>query len=163
MKKYLSVLFGFIPLLCGWFLNYLMMISTGWFGVLWLLLSAALLFLWGYLALKTCHLDCSPLMHVIKMNAVGAIMLILVLLQELLLKQYWGSFLGFSTQFYFLPGLPLSMRILNLFSPVLPVTYTWMDDLLIFLMMLTSSLVGSYHKRRATEKTLLCRRSRLYE
>ena len=148
MKKCVPFFFGLIPLALGWLLNYLMNVSSLFSGITGLIIAIALLFFWGLLAYETNRMDRSSFTHAFKMNFIGLIMLVLVLIQELVLGSYWPNFIGVSSQFYFLPCLSVAFRIEGLFSLFFSLMQIWFSYALVYVLMFAVSYIGSRLRRR---------------
>ena len=140
IKAVKTAALGVIPLIWGILLDKLMMLPIP--AIIWTVLGIASLILWGLLAKKTMQADRRPVVHMLLLNAVGLVMLILVLIQELVFGRYLGNFAGLAGQFYFLPCLgPASWLVQTIARPV--VLHSWYIYLLEYALMAAASLWGS--------------------
>ena len=135
------LLMGLVPLAVGYLLNFVMMALP----VPPFFLGAVMLVLWGYYCHKRAADDTSAVLQTLMMNAVGTLMLILVLVQELILGAYWGNYAGLITQVYFLPCLPLISVLAHIFTRV---TALWALYLIEWAFMLAASFIGCRAARK---------------
>ena len=104
--KLLAILLGFIPYGLGRLMDWSMMEYSDTLPPLKLIAFAVLL-LWGILAyLLRFRLTTKD--TILFLNVIPALNLLLIAIQELILKAYWPNMLGIMTQLYYLPLLNLS-------------------------------------------------------
>lgn len=150
MKKNRLFLAGQLPLVCGFLLNLLInALLNAPMGFLLPATSVILTYLWGYAAFRLYDKGENLILSVCKLNAFGALMLALVLFQELVLGYYRPNLVGGLSQFYFLPCLSASILVTNpiigLFTQVrrFCIYYT-----LEYIIMILVSLLGCMKKRK---------------
>lgn len=107
--KILLVVLGFLPMAGGWLFNWYIMHdgSTRFFS----LISLGFFFLWGLLAFAVRPLAKSAKEAALLLNAVAAVDLLLMMIQELILGSYWFNWVGRWTQFFFLLPLPIGSTL----------------------------------------------------
>lgn len=147
MKRNLCLLAaGAAPLLVGfafdWTITNLPMVS-----ILYLVLGAALLCLWGYGAFALSRPEGDPVLQALCMCAVALLMLALVLFQELVVGRYWDNAAGLIPQIFFLPWIRFVSGILGRF-----LHYMWSVDLVIWLCLFAASCTGCVLKRRKARR-----------
>lgn len=145
VQKYASFLLGLIPLVLGFLYNYLMMLPFPW--ILWQFIGFILLVLWGVLARKTAYWDSGAFLHTVKMNALGLVLLVLVLVQELAVHHYFDNLLGILSQSYFLPFMWPALMIESIWAAIAEISYLWQSCVIAYCLMFAASYVGSRVKR----------------
>ena len=141
MRKIFPFLLGLTPFLLGWSLDKIMLL-----GILpplfWL--SFAMLALWFWFGRLACRGSGSPFPALLLLNLPAALVLILVLIQELIRGAYWFNPVGLLSQLFYLPMLNLSFTFTAWASRV------WPAYVLSFLLMTGASLLGcrSLNRRR---------------
>lgn len=147
-KKLQLILLGIIPLVVGYILNYAILylpISD----LLMNILELGFLFLWGYLAYLVSAPEKNSVMQAFVLCAFGLLMLILVLYQELIIKQYWLNIFGFASQMYFLPFLTLVSTLLTFFVQLfMPAIRIWPFYAAIWICMFAVSCAGCLLKQK---------------
>lgn len=139
---------GFIPLILGYVFNFVML-NLHINGMLMLFVGAALLLLWGYLAYKVADAGKSCAIQALILNAVGLIMLLLVLYQEIVMGQYWSGFVGLAGQLYFLPLLSIASTVFTqIFNLFMPVVRIWPFYVAVWICMFAAGLIGCMKKRK---------------
>ena len=118
MKKIILFFIGFIPLLLGYIMNYLMMtvyydklLPYGAIGIIFLIA-------WFGLGLITYHFANSNIEAMVIAHLFGFIDLILIIFQEVILKHYWSNQIGIITQFFYLPLINIAGRFVFLSTRV---------------------------------------------
>lgn len=94
---------GFLPLMTGYLLNFLILNTVAPI----LLLNVLFLLLWTYLCYRFAEPGRNALLQSLCICAVGFVMLALVLFQEIGMGEYWPNAIGFASQIYFLPLITL--------------------------------------------------------
>ena len=103
---------GCLPFVCGGLMDWYMMqneearLPFFIIGVLFLVLWSAIAFL------MLPHME-NTKKTVRWLNAVGFVVLLLLLVQDLVVGAYWTNFLGRWTQYYYLPMLYIGFQLLN--------------------------------------------------
>lgn len=111
MKKALLFLMGFSPLPMGYALNrFITNGSNAGLGSLLDIFSVLFFLYWGLLGFAFSKSGASKLSISIICNFPAWMVLLLILFQELIHKQYWINGLGFATQMFYLPSLRVSFR-----------------------------------------------------
>lgn len=134
---------GILPLLVGLIFNFIIL-NFPFTGIPVLIIELALIIGWGFLAFRASNSEKHPMMQAFLLSAFGLLMLALVLYQELGMGQYWGNYIGFGTQIYFLPLLSLVSSIM---SPFMTVIRIWPMYIVIWAVMFLAGCAGCYMKR----------------
>lgn len=132
MKKIVLLLVGFLPLLFGYLLNYLMMNGN----IPLLLINIAMLIIWFFVGMFSIKLVDKKIESLLLLNAPAFIVLLLLLFQEIVLGQYWFHPVGMATQFFYLSVLKLALSITSMLHRVF---YAY---IIAFLFMLITSCSG---------------------
>lgn len=111
MKKLRLLALGFIPFLLGRLYGQIMM--SDWFLFLPppFLIGLGVLFFWFRLGVRFGGDVKSPIRAVFLLNLPAFWVLVIIGLQELVLKSYWGNFAGIWTQSFYLPLLNLGFLL----------------------------------------------------
>ncbi len=150
MRTLKTVALGLIPVICGWLMQFAMRLPLP--AILWQFFGLACLVLWGVLAFCTAVKGDRVILHCLKMNAVGLVMLVLILIQELTFGRYWLNPVGLCSQFYFQPCLPPVFRVFDLVTGLAPAASevltvgTWLAYLAEFVLMAAASWIGAQKK-----------------
>lgn len=141
MKKIILFLLGLVPfglsfLMDSWIMsNQDSMLPLKFIGILFI-------GLWIFIGFKTSEFAETPLQSSMIVNTPAFLVLLLLLYQEIIQGYYWtNSFIGISSQFYFLPLVNIS-ALFTRWTPFLWVTY-----IVAFLLMITSYSLGIYLKK----------------
>ena len=135
-RTWLLLLVGLMPLLAGVALD----AATPRFSQSYsVLLSAALLGLWGYLSYKVRRPQDTALTHAIMMQVPAFAVLLLVIYQVYVQGEFWPNAVGMMTQLYYLPVMALVARIARLFFDDIGLGLMFLVG---FAVMLVASLVG---------------------
>ncbi len=154
MKKHIkTIALGLIPLAFGSFMNYAWGLPVP--QILWTILELLFFAGWGWLAYRITKKGDRAMGIAVRMNAIGLIMLILVLIQELAVGQYWLNLFGLLPQFYFLSCLrPVYWLIDTVYGWIsrapagsVLATRVWAAELLEFILMIAATYIGSRRKQ----------------
>ena len=142
MKKAFFFLLGLLPLPIGYLTKWCMMtvfydvgFPYGWVGIF-------MLGLWCLLGYLFCRHANTSSRTVIFLNAPALIALLLIMVQELILKAYWPNFVGVAVQFFYLPVLGVSYR-LAFWAHTMPPVY-----FVAFILMVGASALGCYLSKK---------------
>lgn len=135
------LLLSLVPFAVAYVLNFVLMYSP---IPLWVL-SVFFFFLWCLFCNRMAYEDMSPFVQTLLLNSVGTLMLILVLIQALIVKEYWPNLIGTLSQIYFLPLMPLAAVFL---VPFMANVVTWPIFILEWVLMLAAAYLGCTIKRR---------------
>ena len=142
-------LVGIAPLAAGYLLNFIWTLADAISGIAILLLGVMFLALWGYAAYKLSSNDKKILPQVLSMCAFAALMLLLVLYQEIVRNAYLGSIIGSLSQLYFLPWLTLASSFFVPFAGFVDVLRIWPAYIIVFVLLFAISFLGIYKKRKS--------------
>ena len=141
MKKALLILIGLIPFVLGFLMNAWLMQNQD--SVLpFKLIGILFLVCWGLIGFITYNFEKTPLKSTVILHIPAFLVLLLIMFQNIILAQSLSNFLGWATQFYYLPLLNLSTTI----EMLLPFNLinVWMTCLIAFLLMIASYYLGCY-------------------
>lgn len=137
MKRIVLLVIGFLPLALGYLLNYLLYAFPNTnFSVVALIFSFALLitwFLFGKLSVKWIRSKHSAIIY---LNLAAILTLLLILYQEIILRQYWPNLLGLSAQYFYLPLLTPAFLLTPMFHSV------YSAYICAFILLLVASYIG---------------------
>ncbi len=147
MKKLLILIIGFSPLLIGYGINLIIYnnMNTN-LGPLLDIISVLFFLYWGLLGYIFYKFTDSKSSTLIICNLPAFIALILMIFQETINKKYWANFLGFATQFFYLPALRVGLII----SPNF-LYYLWQTCIVSFALMTGIFYLGCYLSERAKQ------------
>lgn len=154
MKKHIkTIALGLIPLIFGFLMDRAWTLPLP--QIFWTILELLFLVGWGWLAYRIMKKEDRVMSNVVRMNAIGLIMLILVLVQELAVGQYWPNLFGLLPQFYFLSCLrPVYWLIDTVYGWIsrasagsVLATRVWAAELLEFILMIAATYIGSRRKQ----------------
>ena len=144
MKKIFVLITGLTPFLIGYGLN-LMIINLGVILTIVLDMIGVVFFLyWGLLGFKFSKFTSSKVYTLVIFHLPALLVLLLVLFQELINKQYWNNYLGITTQFFYLPTIIVSSKIMQIFS----MHEMWKSYILSFALMIAVFYLGCYIRDR---------------
>ena len=141
MKQVKFIAPGLLPLISGAALNAIVLARPDtippafWIGVVFLLL-------WGALGYLLCGGSDSKIEVTVYAHIIGAIFLLLALIQEIVLRSYWFNMIGSMTQYYFLALLNLGFTL----TPGIP--YMWAAEIAAFVLMYGAFYLGCHIKKR---------------
>ena len=142
MKRIALLLMGFFPLLLiGYGLNHLIMTALYYNAVVYLLIGIAVLAVWFAFGMLSAKLTGSKKEAVLLLNAPAFLVLLLILVQELILRAYWMNIIGVATQMFYLPLLPLSFTLARVLPGVLMVG-PWLASAIAFALLVGASCLG---------------------
>jgi len=140
--RIILVLIGVLPLLLGFITDRLTMtvwlytFPAGWHWFMGLFV----LLLWFVVGMVSVKWVNSKRAFLICLNAAAGLALILVLLQEHIIVRYWGEWIGFLSQFFYLPLTYISARLLRII-PMLTLRFSYVC-VVAFCVLLLSSFLG---------------------
>jgi hypothetical protein len=147
MKKLIVLITGFSPLLIGYELNQFITYSTSpRLGTILNVISIIFLLYWGWLGFLFSRLLHSDFIAAFFCNLAAFITLVLVLIQELVNKQYWNNSLGLATQFFYLPAMSMAYKI----TPYLH--YIWQSVIISLILMIGVFYLGCIIRKKTTAK-----------
>ncbi len=147
MKKIIALITGFSPLLIGYGLNQFITGSANTrLDTLLNTISIIFLLYWGWLGFLFCRLLHSNLISAVLCNLPAFITLVMILIQELVNKQYWSNPLGLATQFFYLPLMSLTFRITPYFH------YLWQSVCISFFLMAAVFYLGGIIRKKIPER-----------
>ena len=149
MKRYVLLLaLGLVPFCVGFIGDLLIRIlPVG--GVLALLISLILLILWGYLAFRFSDDKRNAVLQALSLSAVGILMFVLILAQELSLGHYWLNIIGYASQIFFLPVLTVASGIVFSFSKSASMVPVYSVAICL---MIAAALIGCLVKRKRNNR-----------
>ena len=140
MKKIIILIAGFSPLLMGYILNMFVSQSNGTnLDMAYDFISIFFFLYWGVLGFALCNFNRKMTSTLIVYNFPAAIVLILILIQELINKAYWNNEWSTVTQMFYLPTLRLSYRVTPDFMH-----YMWQTYIVSFVLLLMISVLGGF-------------------
>lgn len=148
MKKLIVLITGFNPLLIGYGVNQFINYDTSTrLDTLLTILSIIFLLYWGWLGFLFSTLLHSVQISALLCNLPAFITLVMILIQELVNKQYWSNPFGLATQLFYLPVMSLAFRITPYFH------YLWQSVCISFILMIAVFYLGCIiRKKTAGEK-----------
>ncbi len=147
MKKIIVFITGFSPLLIGYGVNQFITYSNSTrLGTILNIISIIFLLYWGWLGFLFGRFLHSDLRAALFCNMAAFITLVLVLIQELVNKQYWNNSLGLATQFFYLPAMSMTFKI----TPFLH--YIWQSVCISLILMIGVFYLGCIIRKKTTTK-----------
>ena len=150
MKKMLLVLIGLIPFVLGFVMNSWLMDNPD--SILpFKLIGILFLGFWVLVGFLTYKYDKKPYPSSLIIHLPALFVLFLIMYQDMVLEQFWPNFIGWVTQFYYLPLINISSSISSF---MITGGYVQMYALCIvgFLLMYGSYYVGCYFKKVVSSK-----------
>lgn len=135
MKKALIFILGWTPLLAGTVMNEMIMADLGILPP-FLAVAVGTLLVWALFGALTVVLK-EKRSSLLLLDLPAAIVLLLVLYQELAMQQYWGNAVGMGTQLFYLPVLGVGFRLTAGITHTMSPVYV-----LSFLLLCAASLLG---------------------
>ena len=148
-SEFKLALVGIAPLAAGYLLNFIWTLADTISGIAILLMGVVFLALWGYAAYKLSSKEEKILPQVLSMCAIPALMLLLVLYQEIVREAYWGNIIGSLTQLYFLPWLTLASLFYLPIELLVDVVRVWPGYIIVFILLSAVSFWGIYKKKKS--------------
>ena len=137
---FLLICLGALPLAVGWLMNWAMLTFQAWLPP-FLPIALLLLLVWGLIAfLARPHVKHSVAV-ILPLNLIAFLVLLLLGVQELILRAYWLNPVGWLTQFYYLPLLRVGFLLTGWTSSVFAAYCA------AFLLMLAASALGCKLRR----------------
>lgn len=140
---------GIVPLILGFLLHW-MILALPNTAVVTLPLSVVLLAAWGFAAFKLSDPAGSAALQAFLMCALGLVILLLLLYQELVVGAYWGGWIGLGTQLFFLPWLPLPAAAASFLASMIGPSAMpmWADYLAVWICLFAAGCIGCSARRR---------------
>lgn len=147
MKKLLILIVGFSPLLIGYGINLILYnnMNTN-LGTVLNLISVLFFLYWGVLGFVFYKFTGTKHSTLIICNLPAFIALILMIFQEVINQKYWANFVGFATQFFYLPAL----RVGTIVTPNF-LHYLWQTCVVSFVLMIAIFYLGCYLSEKAKQ------------
>ena len=136
MNRILCILFGFVPIVIGYGMNYILQVNDFMIAMPFLQIGIVTLCVWGIAAFLFGKSGMNRRTVIVCMNFAAFICLLLIGVQEL--GHYWPNHIGFASQFFYLPFTRLGMHLL-FFTVYRP---TFLIKCVSFLLLLLVSFVG---------------------
>ncbi len=136
MKRLAFLFCGCFPLVLGYLLNYLIM--SNYVPPLFLI-GIAILIVWFLVGMFSAKFIEHKTEIILLLNAPAFLFLLLGLLQEIVLGQYWLNQVGLATQLYYLPLLNFTATLLQIVINHFYLSYGYV---LSFSLLLISSYCG---------------------
>lgn len=147
MKKRVLFLVGVLPVICGYILNSL--ITFYFVNIPTFLVSIIFLCLWGAFSYYVYKPTDNPVSVSVMINAIGGVMLVMILVQELVFQEFFPNAIGMIPQMYFLPIINLAYKIgTPIFSVFTNMIRLHQMATVSFCLMFGVSLVGCMIKRK---------------
>ncbi len=138
-KNLLLILFGFIPLMLGFLINWLIM-NFQTTIIPFNIIGYIFLIFWFFLGFISYKFQKNIAFSLSLIHLPIFLALILNLYQEIILGEYFSNTLGICTQFFFLPTLNISVSFLT--------NYLWQSYIVGFIFMCFSYYAGYLFKKR---------------
>lgn len=135
MNKLKLFLFSISPFVIGYLLNYLIT-KLNWYGIRILIFSIIFVLYWFFIGYKSYDYVKNIKQSILIGNSFAIISIILVLIQEIILKRYMLNIIGFLSQMYYLPIMGLISVILRKILFFVSIQYMWYTYILSFALMI---------------------------
>lgn len=133
------LLFAFSPYVIGYMVNYVLM---NWNGMISMVLGILFLIYWYYVGYKSYDYVQNKMKSILIGNSFVIINIILILVQEIILKEYMLNIMGLSSQMFYLAPIGITTilgRIIFFFTS----SYKgWYFHILSFILMITVYYAG---------------------
>lgn len=142
MKKLVVLIAGFSPLLIGYGVNLMLYnFVIAKLGMTLDFISIIFFLYWIILGVVLNKFTKSKISTPFLCNLPALIILILILFQELINKQYWYNNWGLATQYFYLPTLRVGFKLTPNFM-----YYMWQTYIVSFVLLVLSFCIGYYMK-----------------
>ncbi len=135
MNKLKLFLFSISPFVIGYLLNYLIT-KLNWYGIKIFIFSIIFVLYWYFIGYKSYYYVKNIKQSILIGNSFAIVSIILVLIQEIILKRYMLNIIGFLSQMYYLPVIGLISVILRKILFFVSIQYMWYTYILSFALMI---------------------------
>lgn len=135
MNKLKLFLFSISPFVIGYLLNYLIT-KLNWYGIRIFIFSIIFVLYWYFIGYKSYDYVKNIKQSILIGNSFAIVSIILVLIQEIILKRYMLNIIGFLSQMYYLPVIGLISVILRKILFFVSIQYMWYTYILSFALMI---------------------------
>ncbi|MDF2632590.1 MAG: hypothetical protein K0Q85_1186 [Caproiciproducens sp.] len=143
MKRFLLVLFAVSPFAIGYWLNYALQ-KFNWAGGVPFMISILFLVYWFFIGYFSVRLTNSVRKSLLIGNSFAALVLLLNVFQDVLLHRFFLNEIGIATQNFYLPMIPLSVKI----GFFIPHRAFWGICILAFILMAAVYYLGYSFKQK---------------
>lgn len=140
MKKIFVFISGLTPFLIGYLLNLILLKLSSNVATISLIIGSVFFLYWGLLGFAFSNFTSSKGYTLVICHLPALFVLLLILIQELINKQYWNNILGVATQYFYLPTIIVSSKITGLFS----MSKMWETYIISFALMIVVFYLGCY-------------------
>ncbi|MBP1926524.1 membrane-associated HD superfamily phosphohydrolase [Sedimentibacter acidaminivorans] len=146
MNKLKLFLFSISPFVIGYLLNYLIT-KLNWYGIRIFIFSIVFVLYWFFIGYKSYDYVENMKQSILIGNSFAIVSIILVLIQEIILKRYLINIIGFLSQMYYLPIMGLISVILRKILFFASIQYMWYTYILSFALMIFIYYKGYIKKK----------------
>lgn len=143
------LLFAFSPYVIGYMVNYVLM---NWYGMISTVLGILFLIYWYYVGYKSYDYVQNKMKSILIGNSFVIINIILILVQEIILKEYMLNIIGLSSQMFYLAPIGFTTilgRIIFFFTSIYK---GWYFHILSFILMITVYYAGYSAKLKSKKR-----------
>lgn len=144
MKKVFALITGFTPFLIGYGLNLIVLKLGSEVALVFDIFTIMFFLYWGLLGFVLSKLTSSKVSTIVICHFPALLVLLLILIQELINKQYWINNLGVATQFFYLPTVRISSKITGFLS----MHKMWETYIISFVLMIAVFYLGCYIRNK---------------
>ncbi|MDF2485652.1 MAG: hypothetical protein K0R46_1820 [Herbinix sp.] len=144
MKKVFVLITGFTPFLIGYGLNLIVLKSGSEVAFVFDIYTIMFFLFWGLMGFVFSKFTSSNVYTLVICHLPALLVLLLILIQELINKQYWHNYLGVVTQFFYLPTIRISFKITGLLS----MHKMWETYIISFLLMIAVFYLGGFIRNK---------------
>lgn len=138
MKKIVVFIAGFTPFIIGYYLNQIILNTKYGNSTFYFITSCSFFLYWGLLGFIFCKLKDSKIYTTIICNLPAFSVLLVLLYQELVIKQYWSNYWSRATQYFYLPTMKISFDLTPYFHNM------WESYIVSFVLMAIAFYFGCY-------------------